>query len=157
MYPETLLIDASGNLYAGGCNPNCERSLVVEYGPKGNGTLRAIKSDIQNPQALALDTNGNLYVGGGQFGDHKALCQVPIFAPGAIKPTQTITDGVRVVGSVLLDSANNVYVLNEGHGRGRSCGGPSAGSVTVYPAGGLMYSEQIQQSIHDPISMILGV
>jgi sugar lactone lactonase YvrE len=154
--PENLLVDSTGNLYVGGCSSRCDKSLVIEYGPLGYGTLRTIRSEIHVPEGLALDSSGNLYVADGQFGDERIICHIPVFPPGATEPSETITDGVRVAGSVLIDASDNLYVMNEGHGKGRSCNGPHLGSVTVYPPGSLQYAQEITQSIDNPVGMLIG-
>jgi len=143
-----LVFDAAGNLYGtteyGGTGTGCDTNFSVGCGtvfklsPQGNGRWReTILHDFQNDgvdgfdpmPGLTIDPSGNLYGttysgGSGEYA-YGTVFQLTPSSSGTWTETVIHTfdgccniDGIRPVGSVILDSSGNLYGTTLGGGEG---------------------------------------
>jgi sugar lactone lactonase YvrE len=117
-------------VYPGGSNANASPMAVIGPSASGLGGSTDI-TGLNGPDGIAVDSAGEIYVANEQVGsDGKG--SITIYAPGSngkVAPVRTIrgaNTGVHNPGSLAIDAAGYLYVLNQ-------WGGPHMrGSVTIY-------------------------
>jgi sugar lactone lactonase YvrE len=168
--PEGLIFNAKRQLFVANYGSN----TVTVYDENGNGPLRTLSKRLKLPRWLALSSTNDLYVTAKSYVNvylksrqtqtkriHTGAIAVAIdasdnlyvsgagvvsvFAPGATKPTRTITQGLQSPTRLAIDASGNLYVANQ-----ESSG---CGDVTVYVAATGVLENTITDGICTPVSL----
>ena len=121
--PIPIAVDSADNIYVTtGYNLGPESILIFNSSANGNvpptSTIGGPTTTINLIGGLALDSAGNIYVSNGPS-DQNALPEILEFSAGStgnVAPTRTISGPASTmssVGNLALDSAGNIYVLND--------------------------------------------
>jgi hypothetical protein len=117
--PDSIALDAAGNLYIGDHNHEDIRKVSAAtglidtiagtgtYGDTGDGS-QAIAATITTPYSIAISAAGNLY-----FGDNSAVRRIDA-ATGVITTVTGVTSGF----SINFDSTGTLYSLTTGNVNG---------------------------------------
>jgi hypothetical protein len=123
-----LAVDNSGDVSVSECGGKGDNGVQCIFAP-GETKPFWTADAAAYPADSGFDPSGDLYVAisGGTGG-------VQEFAPNGSDPTRTLTAGMTNPYALAFDTANNVYVLNQG-------------AVTVYPPTGTEPTRTISQGI----------
>ncbi len=144
--PVALAVDGGGDIYVanslGGPPGQCfypGAITVYAAGSKGNVAPTAIISGaatgLIDSRSIAVDSNRNIYVAnvlpnvGGSFIYQPNISVYPAGSEGDAQPSAVITGvstGLTNIGSIALDSAQNIYAVNYG---------ANGNAINVYPTG----------------------
>jgi hypothetical protein len=157
--PEKIIFNSQRQLIVA----NYHTSNIAFYKANGSKPIRTLSGNLAKPLRLAVSSTNDLYAatthnhtniyfnskqrgfkkikqGAGDIvidaANNAYLSysnEVDVFAPGAIRPSRVITDGMNHPEALLLDSSGNLYVSNDEF---------EQGYVTVYNAatGALKYT-----------------
>ena len=133
--PDGIALDSGGNLYvSNGYGGPVGGGSVTVYPPGSSGdavpiaTITSSFTGISYASSIAVDSNGKIYVAN-EFGDADDNGSITIYSAGSYAtgaPIATIAGddtGLSNPFGIALDSAGNIFVLNEDN------------TITVYPAG----------------------
>lgn len=115
-------------------NTPCNNVTSYAIGMSGDAVPTFPQPLLCNPTGIAVDTSKKIYVTNSGI-DGNPSYSVAIYAAGStgeVAPTSVIVGaatGLDVPQGIALDSANNIYVVNDGSDNGDS------DSITIYPAG----------------------
>ena len=112
----------------------CGGGTQSQFSPLARLQPNAIASDGVKPDAA---TSGYLYVS--SWGSN----EVPFYAPGARKPTATISKGVADPSALALDSKYDLYVANN-----------QTDTVTVYAPKSTAVLRTIKTGVHGPEAIV---
>jgi DNA-binding beta-propeller fold protein YncE len=103
-YPNSIAVDASGNLYV----VNDPQNVQV-YAPGTRTPKETLSPDVY-ADSVTVGADGTVYVGS----DCSACTdKIDVFTGGALTPSYVITDpDVAIVYGMALDAANNLYVVH---------------------------------------------
>lgn len=118
-YPNSLAVDASGNLYV----VNDPQNVQV-FAPGTDTPLETLQPDV-SATSVTVGADGTVYVGT----DCSACTQkIDVFAPGALAPSYSISDpNIAIVFGMALDAANNLYVVHSNQSE--------ASRISMFPPG----------------------
>jgi sugar lactone lactonase YvrE len=117
-----------------GCSASRETGIPPSTSPAGaSSTDRGLAGPL---------TAGTLYVA------NYYASTIAVFAPGASKPSRTISSGVSYPNSLTLDKSGNLYVGNFG-----AASGSFNSSVTVYSPGSSQPARTITNGVFGPFAM----
>jgi len=118
--PQSLFVDASGNLYVGSSGE--QTNIVVSvYGPDANGQavpIRTVQSaNNEGLTDITVDTSGYMYVAGYARYDsgNQPYSFIDVYSPdaeGSAEPVRSISFGVFING-VAVDGNGNVFASVE--------------------------------------------
>lgn len=138
--PAVLFVDGSSNLWVGNNDGNLY-GTIVEYAPGSTTPSRTI-SGVTTPntgggESLAVDKSGNLYCACNEANE------VDIYAPADTTPSRSLTplsdpSGISSPFSVVVDSADNLYVANQGS---------NTVGISVFAPGATTHSRNITSGI----------
>ena len=145
--PRGIAADAKGNIYVVNFGEGAGLPSIAEYAAGSSGNVAPIRTitgaatDLSQPAGLAIDSSGYMYVPNTNGGPVAPGGSITIYAPNAsgnAAPVKTISGtassdltGLDSPSGLALDSANNIYVTNQGSADGTG----GSDSVTIYPAG----------------------
>lgn len=113
-FPNTLTVDAQGNVYVADTNNN----QVEEFGPTGNPTAMWTNyngASFSGPTALAFDTSGNLYVGDIGNGTVDEFSGTNLSGPTQTAAYQWNLDSNCYVAGIAVDGTTGyLYVADYG-------------------------------------------
>jgi hypothetical protein len=145
--PYALAFDPSGDLYSDGVD------RVNAYSPTGpDGRMkwvRSFRNGVEDSYALAFGATGDLFVADGRAGRRKPA-EINVYAPGASKPSRTITAGIEAPGKLAVDSNDRLYVACMPIGK---IGNP--GWISVYAPGSTQPIRKIREGINHPYDLAI--
>lgn len=104
-YPNSLAVDASGDLYVVNDPGN-----VQVYAPGTRRPYETLSPDVY-ATTVAVGADGSVYVGTDCSG---CTDKVDVFTGGSLTPSYSISDpGIAIVFGMALDAANNLYVVHD--------------------------------------------
>jgi sugar lactone lactonase YvrE len=139
--PQSLALDAAGNLYVANAGSNQFRPTVTVYGPGSTSLLRTVSQGIAQPDHLAIDDIGDVFVANGYF-------EVIEYASQLSKRLRTINDQIASPESLATDASGNLFVAN-------SDSYPAEGWVSVYAPGSSNVAYKIVTGVDDPVALTL--
>jgi hypothetical protein len=116
-----IAVDSANNIYiAGGLLQEPDAVLIFDSSSTGNvpptNTLSGSNTMIDDVAGLALDDAGNIYVANGNvMGSTPSILEFSAGSTGNVAPIRTISGSATTMvspGNLSLDSAGNIYVLN---------------------------------------------
>jgi hypothetical protein len=135
--PQALTLDANGDLFVGDTPTTGGTSYgrIIELLGDGTGNLTGVADPVfsgaplTNPSALAVDSTGTMFIGDYPPSQNGVIYSL---APGGTPQLLNITglNASYTPAALLRDSANNLYIADNGNNFG------SNGGVYVAPAAG---------------------
>lgn len=105
--PDSLVVDAQGNVYVG----NSGNNSIAVFAPNATSPSYVITQGVDGPASLAIDSKGNLYVA------NLFANSVTVYAPGGAL-LRTIYKNVNGPDALAMDADDTLYVADGKYGYG---------------------------------------
>jgi YVTN family beta-propeller protein len=137
-WPESLLVNRSGNVYVGGYNTAASSNSVTEYSSSGKFVLSLAGNMYPNiPDPLSLDSSNHIYYG--YTSRSQGISQVNVVKGNATGPLRAVPANIPDLLAIDLD--NNLYIANANN------------AIAVYAAGSAKLLRTITQGVDQPTAM----